>query len=368
MSNFNHAASPLSRRKLGKISDKKSLKLAMNTAPSRQFPAGLSNGVLPDNLANSLTQPRSRRLRQAIQAKEFVVTAEVMPPKGGDPSHMLAMAAHLQPWVHAVNVTDGSRAVLRMSSLACAVLLKQAGIEPICQMTGRDRNAIALQADLMGAHALGIHNVLALTGDPLKAGDHPKAKPVHELESIRLLQVIHQLNGGTDYNNSVLTDGCLDIFPGAAIDPQSPSWSGLQSRFEKKLAAGAQFFQSQLISDFDRLEKFMDNLAVGCDRPILAGIFLLKSAKNAAFINRCVPGVTIPQHIIDRLDKASDPLQEGIKIAAEQVQAARDLCQGVHMMAVRREDLIPQILELAGVEPQIDPHQPTPTALISVMG
>lgn len=294
----------------------------------------------------------SNRFRSAIQAKEFVVTAEVMPPKGGNPQHMLEMASYLKDWVHAVNVTDGSRAVLRMSSLACSALLKQAGIEPICQMTGRDRNAIALQADLMGAHALGIRNVLALTGDPLKAGDHPKAKAVHELDSTRLLRLIRQLNNGTDYNEKTMSDGALEIFAGAAVDPQSTSQSGLQRRFEKKLASGAQFFQSQLISDFDKLEKFMDQVAVGCDRPILAGIFLLKSAKNAAFINRCVPGVNIPQHIIDRLAAAADPLHEGMKIAAEQVQAARQLCQGVHMMAVRREDLIPQILEMAGVEPQ----------------
>ena len=277
-----------------------------------------------------------------------------MPPKGGDPSHMLEMAGYLKDWVHAVNVTDGSRAVLRMSALACSVLLKQAGIEPICQMTGRDRNAIAIQADLMGAHALGLNNILTLTGDPIKAGDHPKGKSVHELDSIRMLRLIRQLNGGIDFNEKKMTDGELDIFAGAAVDPQSRSWSGLQSRFEKKVAAGAQFFQSQLISDFDKLEKFMDQIADGSDRPILAGIFLLKSAKNAAFINRCVPGVDIPQHIIDRLEAADEPLREGMKIAAEQVRSARQLCQGVHMMAVRREDLIPEILEMAGVEPQVN--------------
>ncbi|MGC1308520.1 MAG: methylenetetrahydrofolate reductase [Phormidesmis sp.] len=312
------------------------------------------------------------RLRSAIRLGEFLVTAEVMPPKGGDPGHMIEMAGHLKDWVHAVNVTDGSRAVLRMSSLPCAVLLKQAGIEPICQMTGRDRNSIALQADLMGAHALGVHNLLALTGDPVKAGDCVKAKPVHEVESIRLLRIIRKLNQGVDANDNAMADGPLDIFAGAAIDPQSPSWSGLQSRFEKKLAAGAQFFQSQLISDFDKLEKFMDEIAGGCDRPILAGIFLLKSAKNAAFINRCVPGVNIPQHLIDRLDKAADPLNEGMKIAAEQVQSARQLCQGVHMMAVRREDLIPQILEMAGVKPQVQasdqpPDQPQKVGALSAV-
>jgi len=308
------------------------------------------------SLAPNPSRFQNSRFQNAVHSGDFIVTAEVMPPKGGDPSHMLEMATCLKDWVHAVNVTDGSRAVLRMSSLACSVLLKQAGIEPICQMTGRDRNAIALQSDLMGAHALGVRNVLALTGDPIKAGDHGKSKSVHELESIRLLRVIHQLNGGLDYNDKEMKDGALNIFAGGAVDPQAKSWSGMQSRFEKKLEAGAQFFQSQLISDFDKLEKFMDQVAAGCDRPILAGIFLLKSAKNAAFINRCVPGVNIPQHIIDRLDKADAPLQEGIKIAAEQVQAARQLCQGVHMMAVKREDLIPQILETAGVEPQTKPQ------------
>jgi methylenetetrahydrofolate reductase (NADPH) len=143
----------------------------------------------------------------------------------------------------------------------------------------------------------------------------------------------------------------VQLFAGAAIDPQCRSWSGLQRRFAKKIEAGAQFFQSQLIDDFERLEKFMDQIAVGCDRPILAGIFLLKSAKNAQFINRNVPGVNIPDHIIQRLAEAKDSLREGMKIAAEQVQAAQDLCQGVHMMAIRREDLIPEILDIAGIRP-----------------
>ncbi|MDZ7962439.1 MAG: methylenetetrahydrofolate reductase [Aulosira sp. DedQUE10] len=289
--------------------------------------------------------------RSAAQAGEFLITAEVAPPKGGDPKHMLDMAATLKGRVHAVNVTDGSRAVLRMSSLVASAILLQQGIEPICQIACRDRNRIGLQADLMGAHALGIRNILALTGDPVKAGDHPDAKGVFDLEAVRLLQLICKLNQGADCNEQALTDGALDLFVGAAVDPQCASWSGLQSRFERKLQAGAQFFQSQLITDFERLEKFMDTIAAGCNKPILAGIFLLKSAKNAQFINRCVPGVNIPQHTIDRLAKAKHPLEEGVKIAAEQVQIAQQLCHGVHMMAVKREDLIPQILDLAGVSP-----------------
>ncbi|MFN6463946.1 MAG: methylenetetrahydrofolate reductase [Nostoc sp. DedVER02] len=289
--------------------------------------------------------------RRAIQAGEFLVTAEVAPPKGGDPAHMIQMAATLKGRVHAVNVTDGSRAVLRMSSLIASVILSQNGIEPICQVACRDRNRIGLQADLMGAHALGIRNILALTGDSVKAGDHPDAKAVFDLEAVRLLQLIRKMNQGVDCNEKPLTDGALDLFVGAAVDPQCKSWSGLQSRFERKIEAGAQFFQSQLITDFELLEKFMDTIASGYKKPILAGIFLLKSAKNAQFINRCVPGVNIPQHIIDRLAKAKDPFEEGMKIAAEQVQIARQLCQGVHLMAVKREDAIAPILDLAGVAP-----------------
>lgn len=289
--------------------------------------------------------------RTAAKSGEFLVTAEVTPPKGGDPSHMIKMAQTLKGRVHAVNITDGSRAVLRMCPLAASVILLNNSIEPICQVACRDRNRIGLQADLMGAQALGIRNILALTGDPVKAGDHPDAKSVFDLESVRLLQLIAKLNGGYDANDKPLTDGATDLFAGAAVDPQLQSWSGLQRRFERKLEAGAEFFQSQLISDFERLEKFMDKIATGSNKPILAGIFLLKSAKNAQFINKYVPGVNIPQSIIDRLATAEDPLQEGVKIAAEQVKLAQQLCQGVHMMAVKREDLIPKILDLAGILP-----------------
>lgn len=306
---------------------------------------------MSDSRNFTLPAPSNSSLRRATEAGQFLVTAEVAPPKGGNPAHMLEMAHLLKGRVHGVNITDGSRAVLRMSSLAASVILQQNGIEPICQIACRDRNVIGLQADLMGAHALGIRNVLALTGDPVKAGDHPTARGVFELESVRLLQLIRKLNAGIDFNDAPLPDGAIDLFVGAAVDPQCGSWSGLQRRFERKLAAGAQFFQSQMITDFDRLEKFMTQIAGDCKKPVLAGIFLLKSAKNARFIQRCVPGVHIPDHLIDRLQQATNPLQEGVRIAAEQVRLAKDLCQGVHLMAVKREDLIPQILDLAGIEP-----------------
>jgi methylenetetrahydrofolate reductase (NADPH) len=288
--------------------------------------------------------------RQAALKGDFLVTAEVAPPKGGDVAAMVAMAEKLQGRVHAVNITDGSRAVMRMSPLAASTILLQRGIEPVCQFTCRDRNRINLQGDLLGAYALGIRNVLALTGDPIKAGDYPNARAVFDLESVRLLELICNLKNGLDGNNVKLPEGGIDLFVGAAVDPQCRSKSGLQRRFERKINAGADFFQSQLVSDFDLLDEFMNEVASAYKKPVLAGIFLLKSAKNAAFINKNVPGVTIPQHIIDRLAAAEKPLQEGIQIAAEQVKIARQLCQGVHMMAVRREDLIPQILDLAGID------------------
>jgi methylenetetrahydrofolate reductase (NADPH) len=224
--------------------------------------------------------PLGYQLRTAAQSGEFLVTAEVMPPKGGDPSHMLEMARLLKGRVHAVNITDGSRAVMRMASLAAATLLQQEGIEAICQVACRDRNSIGLQADLIGAHALGLRNILALTGDPVKAGDHPKARSVFELESVRLLKLIDKLNQGFDSQDKPLTDGALDLFTGAAVDPQSHSWSGLQRRFEAKIKAGAHFFQSQMITDFDRLAKFMDQIAAGADRPVLAGIFPAQVGKK----------------------------------------------------------------------------------------
>jgi methylenetetrahydrofolate reductase (NADPH) len=289
--------------------------------------------------------------RAAATAGQFLVTAEVAPPKGGNPAQMVKMAQLLKGRVHAVNITDGSRAVMRMSPLPASLILLQQGIEPILQVACRDRNRIAMQADLLGAHALGIKNILALTGDPIKAGDYPGAKAVFDLEAVRLIKIINNLNHGLDANAKTLTDGGTDLFVGAAVDPQLKSKSGLKSRFDRKIAAGAQYFQSQLITDFDALDRFMNEVAGSYKKPILAGIFLLKSAKNAEFINRCVPGVEIPQSTIDRLAQAKDPLLEGMQIAAEQVKLASQICQGVHMMAVKREDLIPQILDLAGIKP-----------------
>jgi len=290
----------------------------------------------------------SVRLQQALEQGRFAITAEVMPPRGGDPARTLEAARGLAGWVDAVNVTDGSRAVMRMSSLAMCRLLLDAGIEPVLQLACRDRNRIALQADLLGAHALGLRNLLCLTGDPVRAGDQPEARPVNELEAVRLLQLVAQFNAGVDPVLGSLPDGPTALFAGAAADPQSASWSGLRRRVERKKAAGARFIQTQMVTDADALRRFVEEITAPLKLPVLAGVFLLKSAKNAAFINRVVPGVHIPQAVIDRLASAADPAAEGIAIAAEQVQNYRSLAQGVHLMAIKAEERIPAILAMAG--------------------
>lgn len=272
-----------------------------------------------------------------------------MPPRGADPSHMLAMAAHLQGRVHALNVTDGSRAVMRMSSVAACRLLLEAGAEPVLQLACRDRNRIALQADLLGAHALGIRNLLCLTGDPVRTGDQPEVRPVNELESVKLLQQVEALNQGEDPVKGSLPDGGTALFAGCAADPHSRSWSGLQRRLQRKAAAGARFVQTQMVMDPQVLERFQQELAGPLQLPVLAGVFLLKSAKNARFINRVVPGACIPDHLIERLEDASDPAMEGVAIAAEQVRQYLGIVQGVHLMAIKAEERIPLILDQAEI-------------------
>ncbi|CAK6686419.1 Bifunctional homocysteine S-methyltransferase/5,10-methylenetetrahydrofolate reductase [Cyanobium usitatum str. Tous] len=290
-------------------------------------------------------------LQKALASGQPALTAEVMPPRGGDPSRSLAAAGALRGWVHAVNVTDGSRAVMRMSSLALCRLLLDAGIEPVLQLACRDRNRIALQAELLGAHALGVRNLLCLTGDPVRAGDQPGARPVNELEAVRLLQLVQQFNGGQDPVQGELPDGPTDLFAGAAADPQSASWSGLKSRLLRKKQAGARFVQTQMVMDAEALKRFVGDLAAPLDLPVLAGVFLLKSARNAAFINRVVPGANIPQAVIDRLAAAPDQAAEGIAIAAEQVGTYLQIAQGVHLMAIKAEERIPAILQQAGLKP-----------------
>lgn len=286
---------------------------------------------------------------QALAGPRPVITAEITPPLGGDPSRALAAAESLRGLVQAFNVTDGSRAVMRMGSLALCKLLQERGLEPVLQLGCRDRNRIGLQAELLGAHALGLRNVLCLTGDPVRAGNQPLARPVFDLESVRLLLQVQALNQGLDPLGKVLPDGPTSLFAGAAADPQSPSWSGLKSRTARKAAAGARFLQTQMVMDSEALRRFCGEITNPLGLPVLAGVFLLKSAKNASFINRVVPGAQIPQDLIDRLAAAADPRLEGIRIAAEQVSSYCKIAAGVHLMAIKAEESLVDVLALAEI-------------------
>ncbi len=270
-----------------------------------------------------------------------------MPPRGGDPIRSLKIAQLLKDKVHAVNITDGSRAVMRMCSLAMSKLLLENGIEPVMQISCRDRNKIALQSDILGANALGIKNILCITGDSVKAGDQQNAKAVHEFESVRLLQQIQAFNKGIDPTLGELSDKKTNLFAGAAADPSCRNQRSLETRMRKKKEAGAGFIQTQMVMERENLMEFCEKISNPLEIPVIAGVFLLKSYKNALFINKYVPGANIPENIINRLKNAKDPLQEGIQIAAEQAKDFINIADGVHLMAVKAEHLIPEILKKA---------------------
>jgi len=287
------------------------------------------------------------KLQQTLEKKSKVITAELMPPRGGDPIRSLKIAQLLKDKVHAVNITDGSRAVMRMSSLAMSKLLLENGIEPVMQISCRDRNKIALQSDILGANALGIKNILCITGDSVKAGDQQDAKAVHQFESVRLLQQIQAFNQGIDPTFGELPDKKTFIYAGAAADPSCRNQKSLENRMRKKKDAGAQFIHTQMIMEKENLIEFCENIAKPLEIPIIAGVFLLKSYKNALFINKNVPGANIPENILNRLKAAKNPLEEGIQIAAEQAKDFFHIANGIHLMAVKAEHLIPKILEKA---------------------
>jgi len=287
------------------------------------------------------------KLQQTLEKKSKVITAELMPPRGGSPVRSLKIAQLLKDKVHAVNITDGSRAVMRMCSLAMSKLLLENGIEPVMQISCRDRNKIALQSDILGANALGIKNILCITGDSVKAGDQQDAKAVHELESVRLLQQIQAFNKGCDPTFKELADKKTFIFPGAAADPSCRNQKSLKNRIRKKKEAGARFIQTQMVMKKENLIEFCEEISGPLEIPVIAGVFLLKSYKNALFINKYVPGAHIPENILNRLKGAKDPLQEGVLIAAEQAKEFINIASGIHLMAVKAEHLIPEILQKA---------------------
>ena len=288
-------------------------------------------------------------LQNRLESGLSAITVEITPPRGGSTTSALSKALTLNGLVHGFNVTDGSRAIMGMSSLALCKLLLEANLEPVLQLSCRDRNRIALQAELLGAHALGIKNILCLTGDPVRVGDQSEAKSVQDLSSVELINQVTSLNKGIDPVSGFLPDGPINLFAGAAADPNCRGFDGLRRRIELKKKAGANFLQTQMVMEPKILEKFCKEITEPLKIPVLAGVFLLKSAKNAQFINRVVPGACIPQSIISRLENSSNPIDEGISIAAEQVKLFLGIAQGVHIMAIKAEQQISMILDRANI-------------------
>jgi methylenetetrahydrofolate reductase (NADPH) len=270
-----------------------------------------------------------------LESGQFVVTSEMEPPKGTDLTEFLATAALLKGKAHAVNVTDNQRATMRMSSVGGASVLTREGLEPILQLTCRDRNRMALQSDLLAAWVLGVRNVLTMTGDPVDAGDHPMAKPVFDISSAALLQTICGLNSGKDAVGNSL-EGGTGFFCGATVNPCIDPLEPELKRFEEKIDAGARFFQTQAIYDLGAFDRFM-KIARGKPVYIVAGIIPLRSVKMADFLNEKVPGITVPRELIARLSKSQDVVDTGLEIACELVAGLREKCHGVHLMIVGKD-------------------------------
>ncbi|MBI3809677.1 MAG: methylenetetrahydrofolate reductase [Nitrospirae bacterium] len=288
-----------------------------------------------------------RRLREVLESGQFATTVEYNPPKGTDVSSILANAKALVGKVHGVNVTDNTAAILRAGSMSVCRLLYEMGHDPVMQMTCRDRNRLAIQSDLMSAHILGIRNMLCLTGDYPTVGDHKDAKPVYDLDSIGIMQVIRSLNQGRDLAGHKL-QGPTDLYMGAAITPEQDPQGPMLAKFEAKVNAGTKFFQTQAFYDVEKFKSFMKAVRKFPVK-VLAGILVLRSAKMAEFMNANIPGVDVPQAIIDELKAAGDEraLDVGVQIAVRTIKAVRAHCDGVHIMAVKAVDRLPEIIQKA---------------------
>lgn len=282
-----------------------------------------------------------------MQSGKFVVTSELNPPKGTDLASLLEKAEMLRDMVDAFNLTDSHASRMTMAPLAVAHLLLDRGIEPILQLTCRDKNRIALQSDLLGAHALGISNVLCMTGDDPSTGDHPDAKAVFDLEAIALLRAVSSLRSGNDIGGSQLK-GAPAFNAGAVVNPGAPDLEKELKRMEEKIEAGASFFQTQAVYDAGAFEKFM-NAVRRYNVPILAGFLMLKSGNMARNLNANLPGVAVPQEIVQEMDETGDRGATSVGIAGRIIQDIRPMCQGVHIMAIGWEARIPQVLQAAGI-------------------
>lgn len=289
-----------------------------------------------------------QRLIDVLNRGTFAVTVEYNPPKGTNISSVLDSAKQLVGRVHGVNVTDNTAAVVRAGSLPVCRLLYELGHDPVMQLTCRDRNRIAMQSDLMGAHMLGIRNILCLTGDYPTVGDHKEAKPVYDLDSVQVMQLVQGLNNGKDMMGNKL-DGSTAFTIGAAVTPEADLVGPVLVKFEVKVKAGAQFFQTQAVYNPDVFASFMKQV-----RPfnvkVLAGILVLRNHKMAEFMNANIPGMSVPKEMIDELKAAGDRAEDvGVDIAVQSIKAVRPHCDGVHIMAIKATHRLAEIITKAEI-------------------
>jgi methylenetetrahydrofolate reductase (NADPH) len=289
------------------------------------------------------------QFQKKIRAAKFVVTTELTPPKGVDLSELFSKADALKGFVDAVNVTESPRARMAVEPKSVGHLLQDRGVEAIVQITARDRNRIAIQADLLGGYLLGIQNYLFMTGDDPKNGDHPDAKGVFDLTTLELLNAARSLRDGRDLSGNELR-GAPQVFVGATTNPGLPDLAREVENTRRKADAGAQFFQTQAIFDIGTFRRYVDAAGLG-NIPILAGIIPLKSAKMGAWLNSSVPGIRVPDAILEEMESAGPDGEaaKGIEVAARTIRELRDVCSGVHIMAIGLESRIPDILRAAGV-------------------
>ena len=289
--------------------------------------------------------------KEALESGKFVVTSEVAPPKGTNLEKFKHHIDLLKDKVDAMNVTDHQSSVMRFPSLGGCLLVKEQGGEVILQMTCRDRNRMALQADLMFASYMGVQNVLCLTGDSIMLGDHKEAKSVFDLDSSQLLETVRTLEKGKDLGGNEL-DGAVSFCAGAIVTPEADPLEPQLIKFEKKIESGAEFIQTQAVYDLDRFKDFMD-YARQFNVKILAGIILLTSAPMARFMNKNIAGVFVPQDLIDEMASApkGQALTKGIEIAGRMIKRIHDekMCDGVHIMAIGKEEKVPDIMAAAGL-------------------
>ena len=291
------------------------------------------------------------RITELFDKGEFVVTAEVGPPKGIHLGHLVEEAKEYLSGITAVNVTDNQSSVMRTSTLATCAMLKNAGLTPIYQATCRDRNRLALQSDLLGAAALGIENILCLTGDHTKMGDHPGAKPVFDLDSVSLLYTASQLEKGLDLAGNALVGEPPKFAKGAVVSPISDSVDAQLAKMERKVMAGADYFQTQAVFESEKFIEFMER-AKQFGKPVQLGVIIPKNAGMCKFMNRNVAGVHVPQYMIDELAADKERAKAGItgvEIAAKIIKECRPYCQGLHIMALGWEAKVPELMKLAGI-------------------